>query len=116
LSEEELKRVLVVHSEQILTSGIESILNRENDDLMVLSTTSHDKAALADEVESFQPDVVILDEVLRVTDISTLFELMLAFPSIRVIIVDGHDNLLHVYNKQAVPVSHSADLLSAILA
>jgi len=115
MSEEELKRVLVVQSEQILAAGIESILNHKKDDLIVLSTTATDEATLADEVGSFEPNVIIADEVLKCSEISVLFETMNALPSLRVIIVDGRDNLLHVYERQAITVGHSTDLISAIL-
>jgi dihydroorotase len=98
-----------------LTAGIESLLHRENSDLTVLSTTSTDEVTLAVEVESFQPNVVIVDEELQFADELALFELMSAFPSLRIIVVDGHDNLLHIYEKQAITVGHSADLIAAIL-
>lgn len=108
-----MKRVLIVTSELLLREGVESLLSREVD-IKVFSTQFFDESTLAQEIDQHQPDVVILDERLEYTDLANLFDLLIDYPKIRVMVVNVIDNKVNVYDKSEFVVSHSYDLVSAI--
>ncbi len=108
-----MKRVLIVTSELLLREGVESLLSREVD-IKVHSTQFIDESTLAKEIDRYQPDVVILDERLEYTDLSNLFDLLIDYPRIRVMVVNVIDNKVNVYDKSEFEVAHSYDLVSAI--
>ena len=108
-----MKRVLIVTSELLLREGVESLLSREVD-INVYSTQFIDESTLAHEIDHYQPDVVILDERLEYTDLTHLFDLLIDYPRIRVMVVNVIDNKVNVYDKSEFEVSHAYDLVSAI--
>ncbi|MCK4977321.1 MAG: response regulator transcription factor [Anaerolineales bacterium] len=108
-----MKRVLIVTSELLLREGVESLLSREVD-LNIMSTRYIDEATLTQEIDHYQPNVVILDERLEYTDLTNLFDLLIDYPRLRVMVVNVIDNKVNVYDKTEFEVSHSYDLISAI--
>ena len=108
-----MKRVLVIFDEPILKAGVESLLSREVD-LEILSTTLVNGDQLCDQLNSYCPEVVILDEKLESARISNVIDLLNRYPSIRVLVVNLRDNRLHIYEKHEIMVAHSTDLVSTI--
>jgi hypothetical protein len=114
-SEGDLKRVLVFRGENLLAAGVESLLARE-DDLLVLGVTNvcEDEFSFEHEIELFCPSVVILDESSLATDFSYLYAILKKHPQLRVIVVDEGDNMVHIFDKQVIMVAQSADLIDVI--
>jgi len=108
-----LKRVLIVTSELLLSEGIESLLSHE-DDIIVIGTQFTDESDLAKDIDHYQPDVVILDERLEYSDLTKLFDLLIDFPRIRMMVVNVIDNKVNVYDKSEFEISDSNDLVFAI--
>ena len=108
-----MKRVLIVTSELLLREGIASLLSREGD-INVHSTQFQDESTLAKDIDHYQPDVVILDERMEYSDLTKLFDLLIDYHSIRMMVVNVIDNKVNVYDKSEFEVSHSYDLVSAI--
>lgn len=108
-----MKRVLLVTSELLLSEGIESLLSREVD-LIVYSIQFEGETELADEIDHYQPDVVILDERLEYSDLTNLFDLLIDYPRIRMMVVNVIDNKVNVYDKSEFEILHSNDLVFAI--
>lgn len=111
-----MKRVLVFRCENILAAGLESLLARE-DDLLVLGVTNDgpDDFLFEHEINLFQPSVVIFDESTLLTDFSYFYGIMKKYPQLRVIVVDEGDNLIHIFDKQMSLVAQSTDLIDVIL-
>lgn len=109
-----MKKVNVILSESLIGKGVESILSREMD-LSVTSTSFIDDAALNQQIERDQPDVVILDESLIINEMLSLFHLFASYPNLRVIVLSDGENRINIYDRQEIQVSHSADLVSAVL-
>jgi DNA-binding NarL/FixJ family response regulator len=109
-----LKKVIVILSESLIGKGVESILSREMD-LSVTSTSFIDNATLNQQIERDQPDVVILDESLLSSEMPRLFNLFASYPNLRVMVLSVGENRINIYDRQEIQVSHSADLVSAIL-
>lgn len=108
-----MKRVLIVTSELLLREGIASLLSREGD-INVHSTQFLDESTLAKDIDHYQPDVVILDERMEYRDLTKLFDLLIDYHNIRMMVVNVIDNKVNVYDKSEFEVSHSYDLVSAI--
>jgi DNA-binding NarL/FixJ family response regulator len=110
-----LKRVLVFRGENLLAAGVESLLARE-DDLLVLGVTNicEDGFSFEYEIELFHPSVVILDESSLAADFSFLYAILKKYPHLRVIVVDEGDNMVHIFDKQAIMVARSTDLVDVI--
>jgi hypothetical protein len=115
ICEGELKRVLVFRGENLLAAGVESLLARE-DDLLVLGVTNvcEDEFSFEHEIELFRPSVVILDESSLATDFSYLYAILKKYPQLRVIVVDEGDNMVHIFDKQVITVAQSTDLIDVI--
>lgn len=108
-----MKHVLIVTSELLLREGIANILSREVD-IEVMSTNYVDENTLIREIDLHNPDVLILDERMEYTDLSYLFDLLIDYPKLRVMILNVIDNKVNVYDKAEIEVSRSYDLISAI--
>jgi DNA-binding NarL/FixJ family response regulator len=115
ICEAELKRVLVFRGENLLTAGVESLLTRE-DDLLVLGVANNcdDGFSFEHEIELFHPSVVILEESSLSADFSFIYEVLKKYPQLRVIVVDEGDNLVHILDKRAITVAQSTDLIEVI--
>ena len=108
-----MKRVLIVTSELLLRQGIASLLSHEVD-INVLSINYVNEKTLIQEIDQFNPDVVILDESLEYRDLTILLDVLIDHPRIRLMVVNVIDNKINVYDKSEFEVSHSYDLISAI--
>ena len=108
-----MKRVLIVTSELLLREGIASLLSREVD-IDVMSTNYIDELTLNHEIDQYNPDVVILDERMEYTDLTYLFNLLIDYPKLRVMVLNVINNKVNIYDKAEIEVSRSYDLISAI--
>lgn len=108
-----MKRVLVVFGEPLLGAGVESILSQDLD-LEVKTTTLLSYEFLNEEIDQFQPDVVILDDDLKIPSTPKLMRILNGFPGVRLLLVNMRDNRLYVYNKQEIVIAHPTDLLATI--
>ena len=108
-----LKSILVVLGESYIGKGVESLLSRQPG-LRVESIPFLDCISLEDEIDIHQPNVIILDEGLIASKQVDLFNLLMGYPKIRVLVLGIHDNRLSVYDHHELAVSHSNDLVSAI--
>ena len=108
-----MKRVLVICSELVLLAGIESLLAKEMD-FSVITIAPADMSAIKEEVERFQPNVVICDENLPFSELTTVMNLARGYPELRVLVVNLHDNRVHVYAKQEFLLNQRTDLVEAV--
>jgi DNA-binding NarL/FixJ family response regulator len=108
-----MKRILVVQGEHLLVDGIISLLTREND-FEVINTIFSDGHFLIDEIEKHHPTVLIMDGSMRLAKPTAILKLLKNCTGLRVIVIDEHKNLIHIFEKQEVAVAGSADLIAAI--
>jgi chemotaxis response regulator CheB len=105
-------RVLVIYDDQLLSAGIESLLAGRLD-LEVKRTTSTGNH-LSKEIRNFTPHVIVLDENLGLTNISTILDLLKDYAKLRIIVVGIDNNLVNIYDKHQVMITRGNDLLTAI--
>jgi DNA-binding NarL/FixJ family response regulator len=108
-----LKRILVIHDEDLFTAGLSSLLSREMD-FDVVCTTSSNGSDLAYEIEEFQPSVVVMDGRAQGAVLNIILELMRDQSGLRLVIVDEKDNIAHIFDKRLVVVTHGTDLIDAV--
>lgn len=110
-----MKRILVVHGENLLIAGVESLLTHESD-LKVMGVGNSNKSYFLQEVDQFHPHVVVIDESSLLADLTFLHYLLKTCPDLRIIVVDEEDNLIHIYEKRVISVAQSTDLINVIRA
>ena len=108
-----MKRVLIIEGERLLVDGVVSLLSGGNG-IHLLNKTVSDEPALVNEIEAFQPSVIIVDERSPFANLSLVHGVLKNYPKLRVIVIDERENFIHIYNKQSVTVNRSADLICAI--
>ena len=106
-----LKKVLVVHSDLMLGAGIENLLAREKD-ILVMGTSV--TTNMSSDIDKFRPNVIVLDETLSFEDLGRVFDLLKDCPELRVMVINLQDNRVNIYNKREISISQSTDLVYAI--
>lgn len=108
-----MKRVLVICGERPLLAGVEGLL-RKVDDLILMSTPLSDVTAVIKEIKRLEPEVIIVDDTLPWTNIGSLFDLLGLFSTLRVVVVSNSENKLQVFEKKETLILNSLDLISAV--
>lgn len=108
-----LIKCLIVCSNELLGVSVEHLC-RTQDDLDVHNAQFLVEADLIRELERYQPDVLIVDESIDVNYPTRLLQSLAVSPNVRVILLNGQANILHVYKKQDVLVTKASDLLSVV--
>ena len=108
-----MKRVLIVHGDHLLSSGVEMLLTLEKD-FVVRSTPESLLSSLKDEMAHFRPQVVVIDQSCLEKDLSWFYHAMKSFPGIRFIVINLLKNIINVYSQSQVEVSRGSDLISTI--
>jgi DNA-binding NarL/FixJ family response regulator len=108
-----MKNVMVIQSERLLAEGILHLLNRVTD-IKVFNTMCDDAVTLLQEIQDIKPNVLVLEECSQLTDHPSFFSLLGGYPDMRVIVIDEHENRMHIYRMQEIEIERSADLVAAI--
>lgn len=108
-----MKRILMVNSELLLSAGVESLLSNEIDFGLKRIILDHE-IDLGDELNRYQPDTIIMDESIMMTDPSALMGLLNNRPEMRVIVLQVRENQLQIYKRQDVPISCVEDLVTVV--
>jgi DNA-binding NarL/FixJ family response regulator len=108
-----LKKVLVVVNASVVIEGIESILSRETD-LLVLSTVFVDQESLYHKVKEHRPDAIVIEQGLLFSGQINLLTLLTSSKRVRILVLNVRDNDVNIYDHNATPIFHSSDLISSI--
>ena len=108
-----MKRILMVNSELLLSAGVESLLSNEID-FGLKRIMLDNEIDLSDELNRYQPDTVIMDESLMMTDPSALMGLLKNGPDMRVIVLQVRENQLQIYKRHDVSISCVEDLVTVV--
>ena len=106
-----IRRVLIVENELLLGAGIEHLLAGETD-LDVMGITRVDEVKLLEEIRFSQPEVVILDRATCLINPTKLITRLPDYPCLRVIVISANDNLMQIFERQQVLVTHVHGLAS----
>lgn len=107
------QRVLVATQEMLLGAGIEGLLIRQKD-LDLVGVTSGSGPELIKKITRLQPEVVILDEMMYLSNAENLMSFFGERPEVRFVVVSANENRVQVVNKRQIQVmqsSNTADLV-----
>jgi len=108
-----LERILLIGSKDLITGGIASLLQRVAD-VNLHNKTIKDFPHLINELNELRPAILVLNNNLEFATSSLMLILLGNFPDLRILVIDERKNIIHVYEKQEVQVTQSADLLGFI--
>jgi hypothetical protein len=108
------RRVLIFQSQSLLGAGIESLL-KKNTELDVHGIKVNDEIDLVREIQTYKPNVIILEEFGPIRDKVVLQELFDYSPDIRVIGVSTRKGQVQVYDKNQFAISDLNDFAGIIV-
>jgi chemotaxis response regulator CheB len=106
--------VLAVQQDSLIGRALTSVLLSSKSELKVITYQSKDIGGLIVETSELKPDVVVLGESTPLAAKDSLGQLLISFPTLRVIVVGEGDNWLHVFSKKDKLVTRQSDLLDVI--
>jgi hypothetical protein len=82
---------------------------------VVIESSSHTFEGLVNDINVHKANIIIMMErSSKVAWDETLTKLLMLYPRLLVIIVNEDDNWIHIYRKQDVLMTSSADLVTAL--
>ncbi len=108
-----MKRVLVIQGQHLLAAGVLNVLSSDQD-LHVFDAASSDEITLLEEIKKVDPEVLVLVNNSKYSDCVSLFSLLASCYGLRVIIIEERNNQMYIYERQALEVRSSLDLIAAI--
>jgi len=110
-----MKRILVVFERFLFTAALESLLAHEPGiDFMI--TPIIDENTLMRDVESYCPNVILLDENILTNDLIRRIGQLKNCPELMIMVIQADSNQVHSYAKRILDLTQSSDLIEAILA
>jgi DNA-binding NarL/FixJ family response regulator len=107
------RRVLVIKDQSLFSAGVLSLLAREAD-LQVLGVSYTEQAALIDEVERFEPDVVLFERQDRDPVLCVLLDHHLGPCILTAVEMNAEQAGALVYERKPAVIAGVADLLALI--
>jgi len=106
--------VLAVQQDSLLDRALTGILKKSQSDLRVITFKANDVSGLIAETLGQKPDMVLLGESMALAAEDALFQLLMSFPSLRVIVVSDDTNWLHIFQKKDKLMTRQSDLLDVL--
>jgi hypothetical protein len=108
------QHILVVETgETLLGAAVESLL-RHAPDLNVSMCHAADKASLIDVIGQVTADVVVVHATAQTFSQEDALALLGTSTSLRIVLINDYDNVMHVYDKNQVTIEQVDDLFSII--
>ena len=111
--ENTVRRVLIVENDLLLGAGIERLLSK-NANIELLGLASARDIDFAKHINQFKPDVIVLDEASYLASSIRPLTLLKNCPSLRVVMVNTNDTLVHIYDKQQIRVTQTTELVNVV--
>jgi chemotaxis response regulator CheB len=107
------KRVLLVESGHFLGGVIGSLFsNYEHLSLIEASPANGNELVKA--VKELEPQIVVIDDTLNEKFLSQLLRYMQTVDGLRVVVIGADSNHVEVYQKQQIPLYHTADFFALL--
>ena len=108
-----MKRILILDSDVVLTTGIELLLRREAE-LFVMRIIMQSNFDLVSEVKRHHPDVLILDESTNRSEVGKLLASSEESPDLRVVMINSHSDRVTVFDRHVTWIANSGDLVHVV--
>ena len=106
--------VLAVQQDSLIGRAMASVLTSSKSEMKLITYRAKDISSLVTETLELRPDVVILGESTPLAAKDSVGQLLMSFPTLRVIIVGEGNNWLHVFSKKDKLVTRQSDLLDVL--
>ena len=110
---ERLKRILVIRSQHLVAMHIEYLLKRV-EEFSVESIQSSDIGSVVESVELFQPEVIVMNSSLPISEISWWSKVLDRFDKLRIIIVHNDTNQIELFEKRELTLTSGDDLVETV--
>jgi chemotaxis response regulator CheB len=107
------KRVLLVESGHFL-GGVIGSLFANYEHLSLIEASPANGLELVNAVKEHKPQIVVLDDTLNNKYLEQLLRYMQTVDGFRVVVVGADSNHVEVYQKQQIPVYHTADFFALL--
>lgn len=91
-----------------------NLVNASNNGLFVYESNAQSIDELGKEIHTSKANVILLEKSCPYASEWALTKLLMLFPKLVVIVVDEDSNWLHIYRREDILMTSSADLISAI--
>jgi chemotaxis response regulator CheB len=106
-----MKTVLLVESGDFLGGVISSLFSRL-EEVCLIEVSPNNASELIKAVKRHTPQYVVLDDTMNNQFLSLLLRHMRKNSGFQVVVVGADSNQVEVYQKQEIPVHHSADFFA----
>jgi hypothetical protein len=108
-----LKRILILSSDNLLSAGIHRLVTRElgYDPVQV---SLHDDISILRESDLEQVSIIILNGSKKSNEMSLLLKLLQFSKELKLIFINVDDNLTQIFEKHEFQIKSSGDLCTAI--
>lgn len=106
--------VLVITENSLLGLALTNLINASESGLVVFESTAQEFDELIREINSYTADVILLEQNSAFSGEESLTKLLTLFPKLLLIIVNEEDNWLHIYRRENLLMTSTADLLNVI--
>lgn len=107
------KKIVVLESDQLINAGVLSFLAAQ-DSFDVTGLESSDPEQVYREIESFQPDVVIIDQSSQSISVSQLMAHFENIPHIRTIVLSVDNNQIQICDKRQIQIEKLSDFIAVL--
>jgi DNA-binding NarL/FixJ family response regulator len=108
-----LRRILLVQSDTVLAAGVESLLRKEPG-FCIRTCAVSDESLLESEIRHLHPDVVLMDNSLRLDNQSMWVAIFKDFPMLQILVLDVSSDQLQIYQKKDVILTSVSELIDII--
>lgn len=106
--------VLVISMDSLLNLALTNIITDSDLGLSVIESKAQQYDELVEEINKIIADVILLDKSSSFATEDVLTELLMLYPKLLLILVDPQSNWLHVYRREDILISSSAELMEII--
>jgi DNA-binding NarL/FixJ family response regulator len=98
----------------MLNRALTDLLQNSNCELKIITSGANDVHSLIAETSRVKPDIVILGESTPLARLDVLGNLLMSYPTMRVVVVSEESNWLHIFDKKDKLMAQNSDLLDAL--
>jgi len=106
--------VLVISMDSLLNLALTNIITDSDLGLSVIESKAQQYEELVEEINTIIADVILLDKASSFATEDILTKLLMLYPKLLLILVDPQSNWLHVYRREDILISSSAELMEII--
>lgn len=106
--------VLAIKKDSILGYALTNLIATAENGLVVIESEAESFEGLVEEINSYEADVILLENSCSFAREEALTKLLIVFPKLLVIIASEESNWLRTFRRQDIFLKSSTDLLDAI--